>query len=158
MTSADPLWYRLTTRTSDAGTLRTAVLVLAAVLVVGALGVTWATRTAADSPRGVVARYERALGQHPADCDALAELTTAAHAAELAPLCAPTGDEPDWAFGWSEEGEWTTRTRVLSQSRDGDTARVELHVVSTSPGSRVEARPTYLLERVDGDWRVAGGG
>lgn len=158
MTSTDPLWYRVTTRTSDAGTLRVAVLVLAAALGLGALGVTWATRAAADSPRGVVARYEQALAQVPADCDALAEVSTRAHAAELAPLCAPTGDEPDWAFGWPEGGEWTTRTRVLSQTRDGDSARVELLVVSTSPGSRVEARPTYLLERVDGAWRVAGGG
>lgn len=158
MTSADPLWYRLTSRASDAGTLRVAVLVLVAALVVGGLGVTWATRVAADSPRGVVARYEQALAQVPADCDALAEVSTRTHAAELAALCEPTGDEADWAFDWPEGGEWTTRTRVLSQSRDGDTARVELLVVSTSPGSRVEARPTYLLERVDGDWRVAGGG
>lgn len=158
MTSTEPTWYRLTTRVSDAGSLRSALLVLLAVLVVGGVGVTLATQAAAGSPRGVVARYEQALGQIPADCDALGDVATRAHAEELAPLCLPTGDEADWVFGGPEGGEATTRTQVVSDAEDGDTARVELFTVSTSPGVRVEARTTYLLERQDGDWRVAGTG
>lgn len=158
MTSTEPTWYRLATRVSDAGSLRSALLVLLAVLVVGGVGVTLATQAAAGSPRGVVARYEQAFQQVPADCDALAEVTTREHAAELEPLCLPTGDEPDWVMAWPEGGEPTTRTQVLSETEDGDTARVELFAVSTSPGVRVEARTTYLLERQDGDWRVAGTG
>ncbi|GAA4669451.1 hypothetical protein [Nocardioides nanhaiensis] len=158
MTSTEPTWYRLTTRVSDAGSLRAALVVLVVVVVVGAAGVTAAAQAAAGSPRGIVARYERALGQIPADCDVLGDVATRAHADELAPLCLPTGDEADWVFGWPEGGEATTRTQVVSETEDGDTARVELFTVSTSPGSRVEARTTYVLERENGDWRVAGTG
>jgi len=158
VTSTEPLRYRLAARASDARTLRPSLLVLLAALVLGGAGVTAATRAAAESPRGVVERYERAFEQVPADCDALAEVTTGAHAAELEPLCRPTGDEPDWVMGWPEGGAPVTRTRVLEETVDGDRARVELLVTASSPGVEMEARPTYLLERVDGAWRVAGTG
>lgn len=158
MTSTEPTWYRLAARVSDAGSLRTALLVLVAVALVGGAVVTVAVQAAAGSPRGVVARYEQALGRVPADCDALAQVATRAHAEELAPLCRPTGDEADWAFGWPEGGEPVTRTRVLEESVDGDRARVRLLVAATSPGVEMEARPTYLLERGSDGWRVAGTG